>query len=218
MTMTNLSASLLVPLAALVVSANDAPIRVKLSDDVFISGDHARVGVRMDKDGYLLVLRMDSDGHVRVLFPVDPGDNAMVKGRRDIEIHDRGGRDAFVVTEKSGAGFVFAARSDKPWDFGPFMTGQHWNFDALVPPKDSSDPEAALLSLVDRMGDGKYDYDALPYKVVEHGRRPGYGYYGGWYDPTWYPVFYSPWPWFGPRVGFGATVVIPIRPFHGRRW
>ena len=172
MTMFNLSASLLVPLAAVAVGASDPPIRVRLSDEVFASGDHARVSVRTDKDGYLLVLRMDSDGHVRVLFPVDPGDNAMVKGRHDIEIRGRGGRDAFTVSEKSGAGYIFAARSDKPYDFGPFVNGEHWNFDALVPAKESGDPEAQLVSIADRMGDGHYDYDALPYQVVTTGAVP----------------------------------------------
>ena len=218
-----LAASLLVPMAVVAAAAQNAPIRVRLSENVYVSGDRARVNVKTDKDGYLVVLRVDAGGTVRVLYPVDPGNDAKVRGGKEIEVRSRGGREAFTVSEKVGAGLVFAARADTPFNFAPFMSGQHWDFDALVPADANGDPEAAMVSLVDRMGDGHFDYDALPYKVDSAAyRRPGYA---AIYDP-WYPTlyrgflgyggFYSSWPWlYGP--GFRATIAVPIRPFRGRR-
>jgi hypothetical protein len=223
-TPTTLSAALLAPMAALAVAASDPPVRVRLSDDVYLSGDHARVNVKTAKDGYLLVLRVDTEGHVRVLFPVDPGTDSKVRGGKTIEIRGRGDRDAFTVSENAGAGLVFAARSDTPFNFGQFMTGQHWNLDALAPVDSSPDPESAMLKLVDRMGDGHYDYDAEPYTVAKGVmRRPGNPML--FYDPLYgygpyrgFAPFYTGYPWYyGPGFGMRATVVIPLRHFGGRR-
>lgn len=202
--------------------AKDTPVRIKLSDEVYVSGDRARVSVKTAKDGYLVVMRVDTEGRVRVLFPLDPTDDAKVRGGKDMEIKGRGDRDAFTVSEKKGAGLVFAAISDKPFDFAPFATGDHWNLDALVPETEKADPEAAMLSLVDRMGDKHYDYDALPYSVEEGVRRPAYAMY----DPFYYSPFSvgigygyryaSPWSYYT-RPGFRATVLVPIHGFRGRR-
>ena len=228
-----LATSVLVPLAVAAVSGNDAPVRIRLSDNVYVSGDRARVNVRTEKDGYLVVLRVDTEGRVRVLFPVDPGSSASVRGGREIELRGRGGREAFTVTEKDGAGMVFAARSDTPFNFAPFMTGQHWNLESLVPADSQPDPETAMVKLVDRMGDWHYDYDAVPYKVdAKAYRRPGYGdgygpgypvFYDPWYPPLYrgygmFGGFYSSWPWlYGGGFGMRTTIVVPIRAFHGRR-
>lgn len=213
-------------MAALAVAASDPPVRVRLSDEMFVRGERARVNVKTAKDGYLFVLRVDTEGRVRVLFPVDPGNDAAVKGGKTTEIRGRGDREAFTVAEEPGGGMVFAARADTPFNFKPFMTGEHWNFDALAPVDSSPDPESAMLKLVDRMGDGHYDYDAVPYTVVKHLTRPLHNYNPMlFYDPIYGPhyagfggAFYSGYPWFyGPRFGMRTTVVIPIRPFHGRR-
>lgn len=226
MTYAMLAAALLVPLTVVSTAANDPPVRVRLSDNVYVSGDRARVNVKTEKDGYLVVLRVDGGGTVRVLFPVDPGNDTKVRGGKEIEVRSRGGREAFTVSEKAGTGLVFAARSDTPFNFAPFMSGQHWNFDALVPQQGTGDPEAAIVGLVDRMSDGHYDYDAVPYKVdsTAYHRRPAYAYYDPWYYGPYYRGlygfggFYNSWPWlYGPGFGFGTTVVIPIHPFRGRR-
>jgi hypothetical protein len=206
-----------------VIPAKDTPVRLRLSDGVYVAGDRARVTVKTAKDGYLVVMRVDTEGRVRVLFPIDPVDSANVRGGKEFEIKGRGDRNAFTVSEKQGAGLVFAAFSEKPFDFTPFATGSHWNFDALVPEGDKPDPEAAMLNLVDRMGDKHYDYDALPYSVGEGVRRPMYAMY----DPFYYSPFsmgvgigmgyqyMSPWPFYT-RGGY-RTIYVPIRPFHGRR-
>ena len=207
----------------LVVPAKDTPVRLKLSDEVYVSGDRARVTVKTAKDGYLVVMRVDTEGRVRVLFPVDPVDDAKVHGGKEFEIKGRGDRNAFTVSEKKGAGLVFAAYSENPFDFAPFATGDHWNLDALVPEGDKPDPEAAMLNLVDRMGDKHYEYDALPYSVGEGVRRPAYAMY----DPFYYSPFsvgigigyryMSPWSFYS-RPGFRTTILVPIHPFRGRRY
>ena len=85
-------------------------IRVTLNHQSYNRGDRARVTVRVRDDGYVVVLHTDADGHVRVLFPVDPGDDNFMKGGQDYEIRGRGDRDAFQVTE-TGSGTVYVVTS-----------------------------------------------------------------------------------------------------------
>src|SRR5437764_3015729 len=76
-------------------SGAEPAIRVTLNHQNYNRGDRARVTVRVRDDGYVVVLHDDADGHVRVLFPVDPGDDNFLKAGQDYEIRSRGDRDAF---------------------------------------------------------------------------------------------------------------------------
>ena len=196
------------------VVATDPPVRLRLSDDEFSRGDHARVRVKLAEAGYLVVLRMDAQGRVRVLYPLGPEDSGTVRGGKEVEIRGRGDRDAFMVDEKEGTGTVLAARSDQPFDFSGFTQGSHWDYRALEGDSSSADGESALLDLVDRMTDGHYDYDVANYSVGIR-RAPSYAgwyhprYYDSWYRPfygsifsSYYP-YYPNYPLYGPRVGFG---------------
>ncbi len=202
--------------------SDDPPIRIKLSDDAFARGDRARVRVKTAQDGYLVVLRADADGRVRVLFPLDPGDNSAVRGGREIEVRGRGDREAFTVDEREGSGTVLAARSVVPFRFDEFVRGGHWDYRALSAPRagdDSTqrvggDAEAALLDIVERMaGDNHYDYDVVRYAVSARAPVRRYaGWYGPWYDPFYYPVY-------GPGFGFRTTIVFGRSRFgRHRRW
>ena len=138
-------------------------------------GERAKVYVQTATDGYLLVLRVDTQGNIRVLFPVDPTDNAAILGGHKFEVRSRGDRDAFTVSENRGGGMVLAVRADHPFTFAGFTTGHHWNAAALAPDSGTGgDPQAAMLGIVDRMTDGHYDYDVASYKsgpvgtVVRH--------------------------------------------------
>lgn len=206
-------------------SAGDPKIRVKLSEVALSAGDRAKVRVKATEDGYLLVLRMDTEGRVRVIFPVDPMDNAALRGRKEVEVRSRGDREAFTVAERAGSGLVLAVRADQPFDFAPFMTGERWNLSAMTPDSSTADPETALLHVADRVSGGHFDYDAVSYNVGTQPSRRMYAsrYYdarfAGWYDP-WYSGFYSPWPYYyGSRVGYGSYVRIgPSHSrWHGRR-
>lgn len=197
--------SLLMPVAAparVSLRSDDPPIRVKLSDDAYERGDRARVKVRLQKDGYLLVLRLDGDGRVRVLFPLSPDDTDRVRGGREFEVRGRGDREAFVVDERQGPGTVLAARSDEPFNFDDFARNGRWDYRALAPAQHEDDAETTLLDLVDRMTSGRYDYDLVSYAVTPS--QPS-RYYAGWYWPwygPWYYGYYPYYPWFyGPRVG-----------------
>ena len=68
--------------AAVRATAGDDPaIQIWISNDRrFLPGDRAKVQVRTRQDGYLLVFHVDPAGHLRVLFPIDPGDDSFVRG------------------------------------------------------------------------------------------------------------------------------------------
>lgn len=229
MSIARLSAALFAPLLLLSGAPKDPPVRVHISDDVFVNGEHARVNVNVAKDGYVVVWRVDAEGRVHVIFPVSPGDSGWMKAGRNDEIRSRGDRDAFTISEKPGTGVVIAARSDAPFNFSQYATGDRWNPDAFVLPKDASDAESAVLALIDKMA-AHYDYDAETYHVADGIRRPGHPlvYYDPWYGPYYGPFFGSrfayfgyglyPWYYYGPTVGVRVIVPIrPVRPFHGRR-
>jgi hypothetical protein len=184
-------------------TALSAPIQLRLSDDEYMIGERAKVRVKTDRDGYLVVLRMDGQGRVRVLFPVDPDDSMTIRGGKEYEVRGRGDREAFVVDEPRGTGAVLAAISDQPFDFTGFTRGRHWDYRALVDSATEGDPEATLLDLVDRMsGGGHYDYDLARYTVLENQRTPSHArFYGPVYYDPWYSPAFS--PYWGSRFRFG---------------
>src|SRR4029077_7352322 len=80
------------------VRSDDPPVKVWLNNDnYFRRGDKARVNVQLADAACLGVLRGDTDGRVRVLFPLDPTDDAFVRGNETIEVRGRGDREAFYV-------------------------------------------------------------------------------------------------------------------------
>ncbi|MEO8199668.1 MAG: DUF4384 domain-containing protein [Gemmatimonadota bacterium] len=194
----------------------DPPIRVKLSDDVLMPGEHVKVRVKAAASGYLLVLRMDGAGRVRVLYPVDPEDSVSIEGGKETEIKGRGGRETFTVDERQGKGTVFAAVASQPFHFDDFIRGGHWDYRALAADS-SGDSEALLLELADRMASGHYDYDLVTYEVWGNDNTRGHSY-AGWYGPRYYDPFYSPWPFFGSRYSFGFGVRFGGGHFGRHRW
>ncbi|PYP42727.1 MAG: hypothetical protein DMD43_01905 [Gemmatimonadetes bacterium] len=75
--------------------AAGAPVRLWMNRDrVYREGEAVRLQVDTDVDGYLLVLNYDTDGRVRVLFPLDPRDDAEVNAGRRYEVRDGDGRQA----------------------------------------------------------------------------------------------------------------------------
>jgi hypothetical protein len=179
------------------VAADDPPVRISLnSSGYYYQGDRAKVRVRVAEDGYLLVLRADADGRVRVLFPLDPGDDDFVRGGRDFELRGRGDRETFFVDDVRGTGTVLAARSATPFRYDRFVRGDHWDYRVLSSDRIRDDAEAGLLDLVDQMADSAhYDYDVTNYNVGGGSSRP---YYSGYYDGYYGPDYYGP----GLSVGF----------------
>ncbi len=154
--------------------AQDPPIRIWMNNDRhFERGDRAKVQVETDDDGYVVVLHADPDGRVRVLFPLDPGDDNFVRGGHRYEIRGRGNRESFTVETSSGGGTVFAAVSHDPFRFDEFVQGDHWDYRSLNATRLGDDPEPDLTDMVKRMSASRFDYDLLSYDV-SYGRSVSY--------------------------------------------
>ncbi len=219
------------------VQSPEPPIRVSLnSGGDFERGDRAKVRLRLVEDGYVIVLRADADGRVRVLFPLDPGDDNFIRGGRDYELPGRGGRETFFVDDRSGAGTVLAARSDDPFQFARFMRGDHWDYRVLGADRMTEDPEAGLLDIVSAMADSThFDYDVVGYSVEGaerytyrhyeygpslhigfgryYGARYRCGYYDAYYDPyDCDPLYYDPfYPYYYEPYYYGYVYSRPYR-------
>lgn len=181
------------PAAATAVRRDDPPVKVWLDQGNYRRGDKAHVSVKLDEDGYLVVLRADANGRARVLFPLDPGDDAFARGGGTIDVRSRGDREAFSIDEREGSGLVLAARSVTPFTFDAFVRGDHWDYRVLTGRDAGDDQEQALLDIVQRMlPDGHFDYDAVSYTVASPRAS-----YDGAYSP------YSPSVGLGLGYGFG---------------
>jgi uncharacterized protein DUF4384 len=210
---------LLVLALSLLMPSGDPPVKLKISNDMFMRGDRARVYVKSTRPGYLLVLRADAQGRVRVLFPQAPDDDTYIPAGKQLEVRGRGDRDAFTVDDAGGSGKIIAAVSPRPFNTAQYSRGGHWDYWALsLVDTAGVDTEALLLSIADGMSapGEKYEYDLVTYTVASEGELGGYGYahprvhigiYGGWgYGP---PLGAWGWrPWYGP---------VPVRCW-GCRW
>ncbi|MBA2457508.1 MAG: DUF4384 domain-containing protein [Gemmatimonadales bacterium] len=197
-------------------SNDDPPVQLWISNDRrFLPGDRARVHVRAEDDGYLVVLHADPDGHLRVMFPIDPEDDNFVRGGKKYEVHGRGGREAFSADAGAGRGTVYAAVSRAPFSFAGYVLGDHWDYRTLSPDRLPEDPETELTEIVRLMAGGSFDYDILSYDVIERvvyadnysDSRSYYGsgygsYYGSHYDDPWCSGYYFR------RCGGGLSVGI----------
>ncbi len=198
-----LALSLLSALPAAPAMVQDDPqIRISLNNDRrFEQGDRGNVKVRVEDDGFLVVLHADPDGRVRMLFPLDPDDDNSVRGDRTYDIRGRGDRESFTVDYESGEGAIYAAISRDPFRFDQFVVNRHWDYDALNAKRLPEQPEPELTELVQRMATGRFEYDYLTYNVYERGYADvaysptvihrtyyDYPYCGGYYgcDPYYY--------------------------------
>ena len=191
----------------------DPPVKVWLNDDHFVRGDHVRVYVKTDRDGYVLVLHAEPDGRVRVLFPLDPSDDNYVQGNETYEVRGRGDREAFTAYDSRGTGVVYAAFSPDPFRFDGFVRQDHWDYrvDAF---RVGDDDEADLTELARQMAaGGQFEYDLVRYEASDRVAYRSYSphYSGGWYD-SWYDPWYRPW-----RSGFYIGLSFG-RPWYDDPW
>jgi hypothetical protein len=184
----------------------DPPVHVWLnSDGNYVLGDKGKVYVRAAQDGYLIVLRAAPDGRVRVLFPIDPGDDQHVQAGKKYEVKGRGGHEAFMVDDSTGHGTVLAAVAQEPFRLDDFAQNGRWDFDALSEHAAKNDPEAELMSIVQQMqpASAHFDYDVATY-VAGAPRYAAYPYpypgwwgprVGFWFGPSYYHWGYGRWGW-----------------------
>ena len=167
----------------------DASRPIKLwinSSGQFREGDRARAQVETVDDGYLIVFNYDTDGRLRILFPLDPRDDALVRGGRRYEIRGRGDRESFLAG-RDGNGLVYAAVAADPFRFDEIQAGGNWDYTRLNLGSDSRDPEADITDILQKIStDRGFDYDVLNYRVYGYQNR----YVAG---NTWYPRPYGYW-------------------------
>lgn len=141
-------------------------------DDLLRSGESVRVYFRAQDNAYVTVFRVDTDGRLEVLFPESPWDNNYARAGDRYEIRRYGRREAFVVNEYPGQGFLFAVTSRDPFDYAELVTGSIWDYRFVAREgRIIGDPYVAFTDLIDvivPLNYVEYDYDVLPYHVQEH--------------------------------------------------
>ena len=205
---------------------DDPPVRVSLNHHTFQRGDQARVTVSVRDDGYLVVLHVAPSGLVRVLYPLDPGDDNFVRGRQRYEIRSRGDREAFRIDDQNGSGTVYAAWSAEPFRFDDYARDGHWDYrfvgDSALP----NDPEQGFTNLVQHMATGHFDYDLVSYDI---GRQVAYSRPASVYlTPSACWDAWDPWSYCGgygyPYYGSGFSISVGFfgypryRPYYYRPW
>jgi len=202
--------------AASALPTDRPPVQIWMNNDRrFREGERVRLQVDAQVDGYLLVLNYDTDGRVRVLFPLDPRDDAAVRAGRRYEVRDEGGEGAFRAGQ-DGTGLIFSAISRDPWRFDEVVLADRWDYSRLSVDRRSDNPEAALTDLVQTLsGPGGFDYDVAGYRVYGgataydyndyYARGPIYVYDDYYLCNSWYARSFGcrGWPYDGWSFGFG---------------
>lgn len=201
-------ATLLLATAALTAAP---PVAVRLNNDGrFEPGDGVRVTVSPGGDGYLVVLHADPDGRIRVLFPLDPFDDAFVRGGRDYDLRTRGDRrELFIADWQQGNGTVLAALSSDPLQVGGLSLNGHWDY-RLLQRDQTLDDETALRTVIEQLvPGGGFSYDVVPYVIS--GFEGGMAGAGGTTVvsfgvgvPAWGVGWVDPWWGWGPGWGWGV--------------
>lgn len=197
-------------------------------DDPYHTGQNARVFLRAERDAYVTVFRVDTDGRVRVLFPREPWEDGFVRGGRQFEIEgrDEGG---FDIDDYPGVGYVFAVAAPDPFDYGPIMNGDHWDYRAIADGRVRGDPYVALTDLAQRIvpdQNDDWDYDIAPYYVERRYDYPrflcydchSYASYRYWnpysYSCVRFRIVVFDDPYYYPYRYYGGTRVVFTRPFR----
>jgi Domain of unknown function (DUF4384) len=170
----------------------------------FREGDQVKLQVDTDVDGYLLVLNYQTDGGLRILFPLDPREDALVHAGRRYEVRDEGG-DAAFRAGADGSGVIYTAVAREPWRFDDITLNDRWDYARItLAQQQPEDPEASITEFVQQLsGPGGFDYDVAGYRVygptAVHDdyvlRGPYYGYPDYLYCSDWY------WRYDGCRFG-----------------
>jgi hypothetical protein len=131
-------------------------------DGSYMRGERVKVFLKTRDDRYIVVFHLDPDNRLRILFPLDPGDDNYVKGGKTYKVINRGGREG-IVADIAGRGIVFAAASTGPFRFEEFTRENFWDYRTLNATPIEGDQEQGLVELAGRMAGGRFDYDVLRY-------------------------------------------------------
>ena len=218
-----------IAVASALADGSPPPITVSLNNGgQYSRGEYAKAQFQAAADGYVLLLQVDQDGRIRVLFPLDPGDDNFIRGKKTYKIVGRDSRGAFYVDQAGGSGMVYAAWSKSPFRFTDFVRGDHWDYNVFDQYNAGDDPESQLTDLVLTMTDKGFDYAIdryIVYSVSDYSDGsttyvgvsgwpwPTY-YTGGWsigigfgvgccYDPWYWNSWYPAYGWGYPAYGWG---------------
>ena len=160
------------------VESSRPPVRLWMSNDRrYREGDRVRVQVDADADGFLLVLNYDPTGRLRVLFPLDPRDDARIEAGRRYEVRSEGINAAFRAGG-DGTGFVYTAVAEEPWRFDEIVLADRWDVTRLELSGRADDPEPEITELVQRLaGPRGFDYDVMGYRVYGEVTHTSYNTY-----------------------------------------
>lgn len=218
--LTTLLASIAV--AASLADGPPPPITVSLnSGGQYSRGEYAQAQFRASADGYVLLLQTDQNGRIRVLFPLDPGDDNFIRGGKTYKVVGRDNRGSFYLDEAGASGMVYAAWSKSPFQFAQFVRGDHWDYSVFDQYNAADDPESQLTDFVLNFTTQGFDYAIDRYIVYSNAYSEvidggGTTYIGvtGWPWPTYYtggwsvgisfgsPCCYSAWYGY-PAYGWG---------------
>jgi hypothetical protein len=110
---------------------------------------------------------------VRVLFPPEPGDPNLARAGATYTVPGVDDRDAFIVDDPPGLGYVFAVASQDPFAYDAFIEDGHWSLEAIASLSDGrihGDPYASLQELVQQImpaGYADFGTQLLPYDVAQ---------------------------------------------------
>lgn len=222
-------------------STIEEPVRLRMnSNRAYRPGERVNVEVETGVGGYLFVLQYAPDGRIKVLFPVDPRDDAQVRAGRRYEVRDVGEGQSFFADD-AGPGFVLAALGPEPWRFDLATAGGAWDYGVLNVSRDTDDPETEMIEVLQRLTspDG-FDYDLIPYAVQDedyvvvdrHSTTTYVTMYDYGYDP-WYRCWscyrgsifigigdpyprwwYEPWGYYGHRYRYRSAYYDPYGPYY----
>lgn len=222
-----------IAVATALVDGAPPPVTVSLSNGgQYNRGDYAQAQFQAAADGYVVILQADQDGRIRVLFPLDPGDDNFIRGGKTYKLVGRDSRGSFYLEQAGGSGMVYAAWSRSPFRFADFVRGDHWDYNVLDQYNAGDDPESQMTDLVLQLTSQDFDYAIDRYIVYSYSDYSSGGtstyigvsgwpwptyYTGGWsigigfgvgccYDPWYWSPWYPAYGWGYPAYGWGYPV------------
>ena len=213
--LTTLLASIAV--AASLADGPPPPITVSLNNGgQYSRGEYAQAQFSAYADGYVLLLQADQNGRIRVLFPLDPGDDNFIRGGKTYKVVGRDSRGSFYLDQAGGSGMVYAAWSKSPFRFANFVRGDHWDYSIFDQYSAAEDPESQLTDFVLQFTDLGFDYAIdryIVYSISEYISDGPTTYIGvsGWPWPSYYAGGWGigvsfGWGWGYPAYGWGYPV------------
>jgi len=155
-----------------------------------------RATFHLDADAYVIVGHIDASGVMRVVFPLNPDDDGLVKGDKNYQTQEffAGFTDQYQYRIRSGmfyptasrvdsydggTGYVFIIASWRPMHFDRFQTGGSWDSFEIADEQYMTDPRPAIYELGSLLvGDNREAYTVKFARYLSTQNFAPYGGYG----------------------------------------